>query len=566
MTVQALQLGDRFITVTGTGYAPTGEFRDSKRKIDARADRHLSLALRAGALCSDAAMETNEGAPSIKGDPTEGALVVAAAKAGMFKHDLERESPRIGETPFSSEAKRMTTVHKSADGRAVAYVKGAPGSLAELSDRVFTVDGVQPMTAEARQKILEDNRKMARQALRVLALAYKDVPESHSEKDLNDGLIFIGLVGMIDPLRDEAKPAIEKCRQAGVRTVMITGDQETTAAEIGRQLGLDRDLHGRTLRTAHGRELAGLDEAGRKNIVSEVGVFARVSPEDKLRLVEALQARREVVAMTGDGVNDAPALKQADIGIAMGIKGTEVAKEAAAMVILDDNFATIVKAVEQGRIIYANVLRFVHYLFSCNFAEVLVVFIALMAGWPLPLAALQILWLNLLTDVFPALALALEAASPDVMKRPPRDPKESIMAPRFVVLIAWQGMLLAGVTLAAFVVGMRWHGAEGEGLIRATTLSFMTLALGQVFHAFNARSRGRSLFSQQLFTNSWFWAAQAVCLILQLAAVYTPFLQTVLQVAPLDAADWGVVLVCSLIPVFVVELVKLTGRTTRGKT
>jgi P-type Ca2+ transporter type 2C len=562
MTVQALQLGDRLINVTGAGYAPTGEFREAERKIDARADRHLSLALRAGALCSDAAVETKEGASAIKGDPTEGALVVAATKAGMSKPDLERESPRIGEVPFSSESKRMTTVHKTGDGRVVAYVKGAPATLADSSDRIFAADGEQPMTPELRRKILDDNKKLAKQALRVLALAYKELPESHSDKGLSDGLIFIGLVGMIDPLREEAKAAIETCRQAGIRTVMMTGDQETTAAEIGRQLGLDRDPQGRTLRTAHGRELAGLDEAGRQKIASEVGVFARVSPEDKLRLVEALQARQEIVAMTGDGVNDAPALKQADIGIAMGIKGTEVAKEASAMVILDDNFATIVKAVEQGRIIYANVLRFVHYLFSCNFAEVLVVFIALVAAWPLPLAALQILWLNLLTDVFPALALALEAASPDVMKRPPRDPKESMMSPRFVWLIAWQGMLLAGATLAAFVVGMRWYGIEGDGLLRATTLSFMTLALAQVFHAFNARSRDRSLFSPQLFTNAWFWAALAVCVILQLAAVYTPFLRTVLEIAPLDAADWSVVLICSLVPLFVVELVKLIQRST----
>ncbi len=416
------------------------------------------------------------------------------------------------------------------------------------------------MTPEARQQLMADNEKLARRALRVLALAYKDMPDGCREEDLAGGLVFVGLVGMIDPLREEAKAAIETCRQAGIRTVMITGDQEVTAAEIGRQLGLDRDHRGRSMRTAHGRELTGLDAAGWRTVAAEVGVFARVSPEHKLRIVEALQADGEVVAMTGDGVNDAPALKQADIGVAMGIKGTEVAKEAADMVITDDNFASIVGAVEQGRIIYANILRFVHYLFSCNLAEILVVFAALVIGWPLPLGALQILWLNMLTDVFPALALALEPSSPDAMKRPPRDPREPLMTPRFVWLIGWQGMLLSGFSLLAFWVGLRWYGTEGPGLRHATTLSFMTLALAQVFHALNARSPRRSAFTDGLFTNAWLWAAVAACLVLQLAAVYTPFLQAVLRTTPLSGADWGVVLACSLAPVSIVELVKLGQR------
>lgn len=347
--------------------------------------------------------------------------------------------------------KRMTTVHRTPAGRAVAYVKGAPGSLAEASGEAATGGGTRPMTPEYRRQILADNEKLARRALRVLALAYKNLPDGYHEEDLVDGLVFAGLVGMIDPLREEARIAVETCRRAGIRTVMITGDQEVTAAEIGRQLGLDHDPRGRPMRTAHGRELVGLDAAGRQRIAAEVEVFARVSPEDKLRLVVALQAGGEVVAMTGDGVNDAPALKQADIGIAMGVKGTEVAKEAAAVVITDDNFATIVGAVEQGRVVYANILRFVHYLFSCNLAEILVVFVALMFGWPLPLVALQIPWLNMLTDVFPALALAVEPSDPDVMKNPPRDPKESMMNRRSVGLIAWQGILPAAVTLAVFL-------------------------------------------------------------------------------------------------------------------
>jgi Ca2+-transporting ATPase len=557
MTVRALQVAGRHIDVTGTGYTPSGEFREGGRVVDPIADAALALALRIGALCNDARLDLAAGRPAILGDPTEGALLVAAAKAGTSKESLERENPRIAEVPFRSEAKRMTTVHRTPDGRLLAYVKGGPGVVVEASSEGLSDEGTRPMTPEARQRVLAEGRELAGRALRVLALAYKDLSEDYGEADLADGLVFVGLVGMIDPLRDEARDSIATCRRAGIRTVMITGDQEATAAEIGRQLGLDRDPSGRAMRAAEGRELAGLDAEAWQSIVEEVAVFARVSPEHKLRIVEAFQAGGEVVAMTGDGVNDAPALKQADIGVAMGIKGTEVAKEAAAMVITDDNFATIVGAVEQGRVIYSNILRFVHYLFSCNLAEILVVFVALMVGWPVPLGALQILWLNMITDVFPALSLALEPSAPDVMKRPPRDPREPLMTPRFVWLIAWQGLLLSGFTLLAFRFGLRWYGAEGPGLRHATTLSFMTLALAQVLHTFNARSPVRSAFSARLFTNRWLWAAVSLCTLLQVAAVYAPILPTVLHTAPLNGADWALVLACALAPVGVVELIKL---------
>jgi Ca2+-transporting ATPase len=560
MTVRALQLGARRIAVSGSGYALSGEFTEGARTIDARADAQLALALRIGALCCDATLDRSGENAVVLGDPTEGALLVAAAKAGMIKDQLERETPRIRELPFSSEAMRMVTFHRGPAGTATAYVKGAPAVVLDASGEELTGEGVRPMTPEARRRALGSNRELGGEALRVLALAYKDVPPDPREEDVAAGLVFVGLVGMIDPLREEARAAIETCRRAGIRTVMITGDQETTATEIGHQLGLDRDPQGRPLRTAHDRELAGLDAAAWQALAAEVGVFARVSPEHKLRIVEALQASGEVVAMTGDGVNDAPALKQADIGVAMGIKGTEVAKEAAAMVITDDNFATIVRAVEQGRVIYANILRFVHYLFSCNLAEILVVFTALMLGWPLPLAALQILWLNMITDVFPAMALALEPSNPEVMGRPPRDPREPLVTPRFVGLIAWQGALLAAVTLMAYLTGMRWYGAEGPGLRHATTMGFMTLALVQVFHTFNARSQVGSAFTAKLFTNGWLWAAVAVCLLLQVAAVHIPFLQTVLHTTSLTATDWGVVLGFSVIPIAVVELVKLLRR------
>lgn len=563
MTVRAFDVGARRLEVTGTGYAPTGEFHLAGQKVDPAdpgAGGALRLALRIGALCNDARLDRSGDIVAVLGDPTEAALIVAAEKAGLQRADLDRDYPRVKELPFSSETKRMVTVHRTPEGKTVAYVKGSPAAVLETSGSVLGSAGVSVLSAEARQGILSTNEELAAAALRVLGLAYRELPDGWNDEDLARELTFVGLVGMIDPLRDEARTTIATCREAGIRAVMITGDQQATAAEIARQLGLDLDAGGERLRTVHGRELGDLDENGWRAMVARTAVFARVSPEHKLKIVEALQAQGQIVAMTGDGVNDAPALRKADIGIAMGIRGTEVAKDAAAMVIMDDNFATIVGAVEQGRIIVHNILRFIHFLFSSNFAEILTVFTAILLGWPLPLGVLQILWLNLVTDTFPAMALALEPSAPDVMKRPPRDPHESLMTPSFGWLIVWQGALLGGCTLAAFAVGMRWYGKEGAGLLHAETIAFMTLALSQVFHAFNARSRTGSVFTSRLFANAWLWGATLLCLLLQVAAVYVPLLRRVLRTVPLTAADWGLIVLGSLAPVAVVELVKLVRR------
>ena len=560
MTACVFMLDDRRIDVTGTGYAPVGKFQDGNKPVDPRSDEHLALALRIGMLCNDAKVERADGQDTVLGDPTEAALIVAAEKAGMKSADFADEFPRLTEVPFDSTSKRMVTVHRSPQGPTLAFVKGAPATMIASSSLQFRAAGVTPLTDGDRRRWEATNEELAGAALRVLGLAYRELPEGYTEADFDRELTFVGLVGMSDPLRDEAKAAITTCREAGIRTVMITGDQQTTAAEIARQLGLDRNLEGGPLVTVHGRELTDLDAEGWKRIVADAAVFARVSPEHKLRIVEALQQQGHIVAMTGDGVNDAPAMKQADIGIAMGIKGTEVAKENADMVVTDDNFASIVGAVEQGRIIYGNILRFLHYLLSCNISEILTVFIALMIGWPLPLVALQILWLNLITDIFPAFALALEPSAPDVMSRPPRDPQESLLTPRFIGLIVWQGVLLTGVTLFSFGIGMHWHGTDGEGLQQATTMAFMTLAVAQIFHAFNARSQRRSAFTSRLFTNGWLWAAVGVCLLLQAAAVYVPLLQKVLHTVPPTLSDWGLIAACSLMPVVVVELVKVIQR------
>jgi Ca2+-transporting ATPase len=555
MTVRTIALGDRRVDVDGSGY-------DTSRidALEPSSDAHLDLALRIGALCNDAALNHSDEGVTVLGDPTEGALLVVADKAGLDRERLAQDYPRIAEVPFTSESKRMVTVHRTPEGTTVAYVKGAPDALIAASSAVQDGDQTIAMTDEGRTRAAAANHDLASSALRVLALAYRPLPETYTDDDLARDLTLVGFVGMLDPLREEARETIATCRTAGIRTVMITGDQETTAAEIGRQLGLDTDAHGHRLRTVHGRELHDLDDAGWRDAVADAAVFARVSPEHKLRIVEALQRGGHIVAMTGDGVNDAPALRQADIGIAMGIRGTEVAKESSAMVITDDNFSTIVTAVEQGRIIVNNILRFIHFLFSCNLAEVLTVFVAIMIGWPLPLGVLQILWLNLVTDIFPAMALALEPSAPDVMTRPPRDPSAPLMTRRFGWLIVWQGALLATCTLAAFRVGMTWYGTEGEGLRHAVTIAFMALALGQVAHAFNARSQTRSALTHRVFTNGWLWWATALCVLLQLAAVYVPWLQRVLGTTPLGAADWSVIVLAAVAPVGVVEVVKLIAR------
>jgi len=566
MTVSAFVLDSRRIDVTGAGYSPVGEFQEGGKPVDARADAHLNLALRVGVLCNDAKVTHADGKDCVLGDPTEAALIVAAEKAGLKEDALEAEFPRISEQPFDSATKRMVTVHRTQEGRLLMFVKGSPASVLAASASQVHANGVTPLNSDDRARWEKMNQDLAGAALRVLALAYRDLAEGQSETDADatSELVFVGLVGMTDPLRDEAKAAIATCREAGIRSVMITGDQQITAAQIARQLGIDRDLNGQPLQAVHARELTNLDSAGWQEIVKRAAVFARVSPKHKLQIVEALQAQGQIVAMTGDGVNDAPALKKADIGVAMGIKGTEVAKETADMVIVDDNFATIVGAVEQGRIIYANILRFIRYLFSCNLAEILTVFMALMIGWPLPLGALQILWLNMITDIFPALALALEPSVPGMMSQPPHDPKAPLLPARLLVMIGWQGLLLAAVTLLAFFLGMRMHGAQGEGLKHAITVAFMTLALAQVVHVFSSRSQTRSAFDARLFKNGWLWGAVALCVLLQFAAVYVPFLRTILHTVALGAKDWGVVAGCALLPLGVVEVVKLIQRAAVG--
>lgn len=559
----------RTVLVNGDGYSAEGSFAEHGVDLSPEELKSaLGSALEIGAECNDATVDrprhAGDGGTDVTGavtrvlgDPTEGALLVALEKAKLSIPKL----PRIGEVPFTSTSQRMTTIHIRADGSRVAFVKGAPSVVLESS----------PMDADARDAWRAENLRLAGPAssekgdpkhqipgaLRVLALAKKELQAGSSDRGEND-LTMVALVGMIDPLRVGAKEAIASCRASGIRTVMLTGDQLATASEIARQLGL-LDADPTATEVVHARDLAPLDDDGRRKLVARTAVFARVSPKDKLDIIAALQANGEVVAMTGDGVNDAPALKKADIGVAMGLRGTDVAKEAAAMVLVDDNFATLAGAVDQGRVIYANILRFIKYLFSCNLAEILIVFVALMLGWPMPLAALQLLWLNMITDIFPALAIALEA--PRSTREPPHDPGAPLLSGRFLAHIGAQGILLTVATLIAFRVSLTWYGRDG-GLAHAETVAFMTLAFVQIVHVFNVRSSRDSIFGKSLFTNRWLWGAVALCAALQAGANASTFLRSVLHTVPLQGKDVLLIAGCSLAPVAVMEAAKAIFRRT----
>jgi len=471
------------------------------------------------------------------GDTTEGALIVAAAKAGITKKDAEEVYPRVHEVPFTSERKRMTTVHKTPDGKLVAYVKGAPEMIIERSTRILKDEKVKKFTAEEKKEILAINAKMANDALRVLGAAYKDVPadavEKFDEEDYENDLVFLGLSGMIDPPRDEAKEANARCREAGIKTVMITGDHKLTAVAIAKELGM---LHSDKVLT--GVELDALSDAEFRRVVEEVSVYARVSPEHKLRIVKALKSKGEIVAMTGDGVNDAPALKQADIGVAMGITGTDVTREAADIVLADDNFATIVNAVEGGRGIYDNIRKFSFFLLRSNFDELLVIGSFALLGLELPLTAGMILWLNLVTDGGPALALTMDPPEDDLMQRPPRDPKEGILHGRIASILATFITQFIGTGIVFYVS----FYVLGRPIEEARAMAFVQATLQELVIVWNCRSEKHNAFKVGFTSNKFLLVAVLVSAILTVILPYTYLFGT----APLTLVDWLVILPFSL--------------------
>lgn len=554
MTVTVLALDNRTVALTGSGYEPVGTFMEGEREVAPAADARLCQALRIGALANHAGLERDpDGRWLARGDPTEAALLVAARKGGLERERLLASEPQVGEVPFSSERMFMATFHRRADGALTACMKGAPTRVLALCDRERTADGDRPLSEARRAELLGRNEALAGDALRVLALAGGRV--ARADEAALEGLAFVGLVGMMDPAAAGVAETVELFRAAGIRTVMITGDQRRTAEAIAGQLGILRE-GGEVL---DGRELAHLSPGELAARVERVAAFSRVSPADKLGIVSALQERGEIVAMLGDGVNDAAALKKADVGVAMGLRGTDVAKEAAVVVLQDDSFRTVGAAVEEGRVIYDNIRKFVFYLFSCNLAEVLVLLVAGVAGLPPPLLPLQILWLNLVTDTFPALALALEPAEPGIMRRPPRDPQRAILSAPFLRAIGTYAVLITGSTLAAFLVGLSGPGGGGT---RPLTMSFMTLALAQVFHLGNARSHAAVVAPRRALANRYALGAVVVVLLLQALAVEVPLLARLLGVQPLALADWAVVAGLALVPAVVGQALKL-GR-SRG--
>jgi len=552
MTVRKIYVIDRTIDVTGSGYEPVGNFKVDGKAIDV--DDELKLLLLASALCSDARLVKEEEKWTIRGDPTEGALIVAAAKAGIGEKELE-VYPRINEIPFSSERKRMTTVHETPNERIVAYMKGAPEVVLGLCDKIVVNGEVRKLTREYEEKILNVNDTLAMQGLRNLAIAYREVDpkelENTLEENFEKGFTFLGIVGMMDPPRPEVKDAIDRCKQAGIKTVMITGDHKLTAVAVAKELGMFRDED----YVLTGVDLDRIDEEEFEKIVENVKVYARVSPEHKLKIVKALKKKGYIVAMTGDGVNDAPALKAADIGIAMGITGTEVAKEASDMVLADDNFATIVAAVEQGREIYENIKKYLVYLLRCNIAEIMMPLFASLSSLPLPFTAIQYLWINLVTDGLPALALGIDPADPDLMKRPPRDPREGVFTKRDTLLfLILTPLLMTALLLASFYVSLN---IIGEELIEARTQIFTSMILMELLLALSCRSLRYPVWKVGIFKNKYLILAILSSIVMQLLILYVPYLHTAFDVTFPFLIDWAVAVVLSLSLFIAVEIMKI---------
>lgn len=568
MTVRRIYLDGRQITVTGSGYRPEGEFLWRGKKSSPPDDPDLRLLLVAGAVCNNARLVTEDGAPAglggkvmkmlslakavwtVQGDPTEGALLTAVAKGGI---ETVGQYERISEIPFDADRKRMSVLCRGPRGEYFLFLKGAPETTLDRCSAVAAGGKIKKMNGLERQRLLQANEAMAGEALRVLAVAYRRLPALPKSNDaavLEKDLVFLGLVGMVDPPRPEVKMAVEKCRRAGIRTVMVTGDHLATATAVAREIGLLSGPDG----VLTGAELDAMGEQALASAVDSVSVYARVSPRHKLRIVKALRRRGYVVAMTGDGVNDAPAVKEADIGIAMGRSGTDVTKEAAAMVLLDDNFATIVAAVEEGRGIYDNIRKFIRYLLSCNVGEVLTMFLAAFAGMPLPLLPVQVLWVNLVTDGLPAIALGVDLAEKDIMDRPPRRIKESIFARGLARKIIGRGLLIGVSTVAVFAGCL--YGTGGS-LAQARTLAFATLVLCQLVHVFDCRSERRSLLELNWLSNIGLLLAVLCSLLMTFAAIYVPPLQAVFETVALTVGEWTLVLAVAGAGSFAVEMRRL---------
>ena len=580
MTVVQAWAGGKRFRVTGEGYNPNGQFHLETEVFSPSSDPDAAVLLQGALVCNDARLVSGSGeadkeggkeAWRIVGDPTEGALVVAAVKAGYQAGDMEKVLPRVQEIPFDSDRKRMSTLHSTANWgegakaflpdsvAVIAFVKGAPDVVLDLCKQ-YTIDGkVEELSPEARENILEQNRDMASSALRVLAVAYRPlpgVPEDITPENIEKDLVFIGLLGMIDPPRPEVVDALKVARGAGLKSIMVTGDYKDTAQAIARDIGLLTP--GGLVLT--GPEIEKMSDAELSAVAGNLDVCCRVSPQHKTRIVEALKSHDHVVAMTGDGVNDAPALKRANIGVAMGITGTDVAKQTADMILTDDNFASIVSAIEQGRIIYSNIRKFVYFLLACNVGEILIIFGAMLIGLPIPLLPVQLLWLNLVSDGAPALALGLEKGDPDIMKQPPRSPGEHVINRQMAIGIGVVGVVDALAILTVFYLALQRYP---EHLAAAQSIAFVTLCGSELIRAFTARSEYYSVFSIGVFSNRWMVWAVAASFLAVLLVVYVPFLRPFFETVPLSMSDWLLMLPFFFVSPIAMELLKFFFR-SRG--
>lgn len=579
MTVTVLDVaGNRLDLATHMERSGATLSKDEKAVVEP--DKDITLLLAGGALANDALLQPDDDGKGYHtvGDPTEGAMVVASARLGLWKEKLDQLLPRIDEIPFTSERKRMTTVHEIKDQsemaqekpyqfvldylpdrKYVVFTKGAVDSLMGICDQVWSEGEVETIDAEWVERIENANNNLAKEGMRVLGVAMKcldTLPESNKEEALEKDLIFVGLTGMIDPPRPEVRDAVAECRTAGIRPVMITGDHPLTALNIARDLGIvkaENEVDDHTL-VITGQQLAEMDIDDLDDVVDDVSAYARVSPEHKVKIVEAFKKRGQIIAMTGDGVNDAPALKRSDIGVAMGITGTDVSKEASDMVLLDDNFATIVHAVEEGRTIYDNIRKFIKYTMSSNIGEIIVMLLAPLLGLPIPLNAIQILWINLVTDGLPGLALGIEPPAPDTMKRPPHPPSESVLARGLGLYMILVGPLMGLVALAPELLNNYTNVTYDGGVWR--TMVFSTLALAQMGNALAIRSDRLTLAQLGVFTNPALIGAVLLTFALQMAVIYVPFLQNIFDTTALSFGQLMLSLGLSTIVFIVVELVK----------
>lgn len=561
MTVVKVFVDEHILDVEGEGYEADGRICHEKEEVDVETVPTLERLLEITLLANDAKLKRLEnGKLGVMGDPTEGALITLANKWDMYSKDYEEAHPRKNELPFDSDRKMMTTFHENIEKNpVVSFTKGAPDVVLSRCSYWKKNNEIVELNEELREKISEVNQKFSKNALRVLALAYRSfekMPEEITVDAIEKEMIFVGLVGMIDPARAEAKEAIKLCKHAGIIPVMITGDYKETAFAIGQQLGMVEDIS----QAMMGTELEQYNAEQMREIVKDKRVYARVSPEHKVKIVTALKENGNIVAMTGDGVNDALAIKKADIGIAMGITGTDVAKNTAEVILTDDNFASIVDAVQEGRIIYSNIKKFVSFLLSCNIGEILIVLVSILMKLPVPLLPIQLLWLNLVTDSFPALALGVEKGDEDIMNQPPRDPQEPILDKKTSIRITVQSIAITIATIGAYQYGL--HHFTEHSLEGARTIAFVTLILAELLRSYSARSESHTVMSIGMFSNRALTLGTVFSLFMTLIVVYIPFMRTLFHTVFLGAEEWSRIIPFALIPFIVGETYKLFHKST----